>query len=52
MGIDSDDRLLSSGTGMNDTHQKKVRERIVDKHFLSNFFYDNTASKKYHYTSP
>lgn len=52
MGIDSDDRLLFSGTGMNDTHQKKVRERIADKHFLSNFFYDNTASKKYHYTSP
>lgn len=52
MGIDSDDRLLLHGTGMNDAHQKKVRERIASKHFLSDFFYDNTTSKKYHYTSP
>ena len=52
MGIDFDDRLLLYGTGMNDAHQKKVKERIVDKRFLPTFCYDNTASKKYHYTSP
>ena len=52
MGIDFDDRLLLYGTGMNDVHQKKVKERIVDKRFLPTFCYDNTASKKYHYTSP
>ena len=52
MGIDSDDRLLLRGTGINDAHQMKVKERITGKHFLSDFFYDNTTSKKYHYTSP
>lgn len=52
MGIDHDDRLLIYGTGMNDTHQKKVKPRLAGKEFLSRFCYDNTDSKKYHYTSP
>ena len=52
MGFDFDDRLLLYGTGVNNDHKKKVHERIVDKHFLPKFFYDNTEGKKYHYTSP
>lgn len=52
MGVDSDDRLLLYGTGMNDAHQRKVKERIINKRFLPGFWGDNTASKKYHYTSP
>lgn len=52
MGIDSDDRLLNSGAGLNDNHLKKFQERILYKPFLSSFNYDNTDGRKFHYTSP
>ena len=52
MGIDYDDRLLSDGFRMNDSHQLQVKERLVSKHFLPSFNGDNTDGKKYHYTSP
>lgn len=52
MGIDSDDRFLLYGIGMNDVHQKEVKESIVHKRFLPSFWEDNTMGKKYHYTSP
>lgn len=52
MGIDSDDRLLRDGTGMNDYHEKRVSERIMMKPFLPSFHRDNTNREKFHYTSP
>lgn len=52
MGIDYDDRLLSDGFRMNDSHQLEVKERLASKHFLPTFFSDNTDGNKYHYTSP
>ena len=33
MGIDSDDRLLQEGIGLNDNHEKKVQERLISKPF-------------------
>ena len=35
MGIDSDDRLLREGIGLNDNHEKKVQERLISKPFLT-----------------
>lgn len=52
MGRDSDDRLLFNGIGMNNNHEKRVRDRIKLKPFLSSFNYDNTDGQKFHYTSP
>jgi len=52
MGIDSDDRLLHSGIGINDEHEKIVRERLLSKSILPSFNYDDTEGSKYHYTSP
>lgn len=52
MGVDNDDRLLRYGTGLNDKHEKKVKERLANKQFLHSFNGDNTGSKKFHYTSP
>ena len=50
--MDNDDRLLCEGKGMNDNHELKFRERVIDKRFLSRFNEDNTPSRRYHYTSP
>ncbi len=52
MGIDSDDRLLFDGVGLNSCHEKKVQDRLKYKPFLSSFNNDNTNKAKYHYTSP
>lgn len=50
--MDNDDRLLSEGKGMNENHEIKFRERVLNKSFLDRFYVDNTCSKRYHYTSP
>ncbi len=52
MGIDSDDRLLRDGIGLNVNHEKRFQERILKKAFLEPFIYDNTNKKRFHYTSP
>lgn len=50
--MDRDDRLLFEGKGMNDNHEIKLRESVIEKRFLSRFDEDNTPSRRYHYTSP
>ncbi len=52
MGYDSDDRLLRSGVGINEKHEKIVNNRLMLKSFLPSFNYDDTNGLKYHYTSP
>ena len=52
MGIDSDDRLLREGIGLNDNHEKKVQERLISKPFLPSFNGGDSDGPKFHYTSP
>lgn len=53
MGVDSDDRLLLSGTGLNVNHEKRVRDRLLNKRFGLSYYHDAEAGgRMFHYTSP
>lgn len=52
MGLDSDDRLLRDGIGLNFDHKKGVQARIAMKPFLPSFNNNNTDRPPFHYTSP
>jgi hypothetical protein len=49
--MDSDDKLLREGKGVNNNHEIKILSRLFGKPFLPSFNYDNTPKQKYHYTS-
>lgn len=53
MGVDSDDRLLLFGAGKNVNHEKKVRDRLLDKRFGLSYDHDaGVGGDIFHYTSP
>lgn len=49
--MDSDDKLIYDHIGINENHEKKIRERLLQKRFLSYYSNDNIGPR-YHYTSP
>ena len=50
--MDSHDKLLFAGIGINDQHKNKVTRELFSKRFLPAFTSDSSHDLKYHYTSP